>query len=100
MHAQAERVKTENAEGFDGAVSGPNVAAEMMAILRLLRWLLKNKVLLRTRGWAKVILSFDAGVGCLVALRQWFCLSEPGLTLALWRAVMLVEEEGFQLFPH
>ena len=36
----------------------------------------------------------------LVAAGDWFCSSEPGLTLALWCAWMRVESAGFELFPH
>ena len=86
--------------GFDGAVSGSNVAAEMTAVIRFLSWLFEHSEILLDRGWKEVILSFDAGIGCLVGAGDWFCTSEPGLSLALWRNWMLAEEAGFSLHLH
>ena len=48
----------------------------------------------------KWILSFDSGVGVLVAAGAWFCAAEPSLTLVLWQCYLELEDDGFEFFPH
>ena len=55
IFAQAGLVKNERGAGFDGAVMGSNVAAEMTAVLKSLRWVHKHHALLKSSGWYNII---------------------------------------------
>ena len=53
----------------------------MTAVLKFLRWLKRHQGWLKRDGLTTWILSFDAGIGVLVAAGAWFCAAEPALTV-------------------